>query len=296
MSVPLINAAALNGASPERLLPMKGLDVDAVARSAVLEVLLTALDGSNTQARLRTVDDNTDNVAASGDDTWLGVLSRLTGFDGTNWDRLRTLLDNADGQAFGTPGLLGTMTRLMAYNEASYDRVRTLLSNTDDYDPDIIGLLGTVSRLQGFNGAAFDRLYTASTDVIGSKSSIGALLSAPPGEFAVEHRPAAATAATIGLAAVPGSRWVCRSVTASLVATAAQGQIDVLLRDGATGAGTVLWSTRIAALAGTSVNVSLAGLNIAGSVNTAMTLEFAAAPAATNFAGVALTAYDAVTP
>jgi hypothetical protein len=94
-------------------------------------------------------------------------------------------------------------------------------------------------------------------------------------------------------AAVAAQRHVCRSITVSVAAVAAQGIIRFNLRDGATGAGTVLWSCAMIVLAGDSRQVTLSGLNIFGSVNTAMTLESAAAPAATNFATVSLSGYDA---
>ena len=170
-----------------------------------------------------------------------------------------------------------------------------LPDNTDDVavtaDSEI---LQTGSRVVVFDGSAYDRARALSATNLSAFSSSGGLIAAPPGEWAIEHRPAAATVATITRAAgATGVRHVCKSITASIVATAAQGQIDVLLRDGAAGVGTVLWSARLAAAAGSGQIVTVSGLNIVGSAATAMTLEFAAAPAATNFAGVALTGTDA---
>lgn len=293
-TVPMIHAPTASGSNPQQMLPLRGIQNDSDGNSAILQALLMAFDNSNAQTRLRVVADGFDDVSGSTTPLWLGVLSRLTGFDGTDFDRLRTLLDSTNGQATGVKGLLGVVSRLQAFNGTTFDRVRTLIDSADAQASGVVGLLGTIARLQAYNGATFDRVTSLSAANLSAFSGLGGLIAAPPGEWAIEHRPAAATAATITRAAgAAGVRHVCKSITASIVATAAQGQIDVLLRDGATGAGTVLWSARLAAAAGTGQTVVLNGLNIVGSAATAMTLEFAAAPAATNFAGVALSGTDA---
>lgn len=153
--------------------------------------------------------------------------------------------------------------------------------------------LATLAFLAGFDGALFDRLRTGSATNLALLTGQGALMMARPGEWAIQHQPAAATQATVTRAAGgAGVRHVCRSITVSILAVAAQGQIIVNLRDGATGAGTILWSAGFVLAAGTSDRLALTDLNILGSANTAMTLEVAAAPAATNFAQVALTGFD----
>src|SRR5437879_1910538 len=91
------------------------------------------------------------------------------------------------------------------------------------------------------------------------------------GHWAIFNQPAANTAATISKAAIP-SRHVATSVTVCISAVAAQPDIIFNLRDGATGAGTVLWTARLAAAAGTSTCVPVLPLNILGSANTQMTL------------------------
>lgn len=205
--------------------------------------------------------DNADNVPTIGTAQYVGAVSRLTGFDPVagDWDRLRTAPDNADAQAALTQGLQAT-----------------------------------IARMQGWNGATWDRIKTLSAANLAAFLGVGGLVTAGPGEWAIQHTPAAATQATITRAAGgAGVRHVCRSVTCSILATAAQGQIILNLRDGATGAGTILWSSQFSLGAASSDRITLSGLNIVGSGNTAMTLEVAAAPAATNFASVALTGYDA---
>jgi len=109
--------------------------------------------------------------------------------------------------------------------------------------------------------------------------------------WAIQHQPAAATQATIGRAAAAGTRHVATTITVCVSAVAAQPTLIFNLRDGATGAGTILWSVRLMAVIGDGMCV-VAPINIAGTVNTAMTLESAAAPAATNFATVSLNGYD----
>lgn len=112
--------------------------------------------------------------------------------------------------------------------------------------------------------------------------------------WAVFHQPVAATAATISKAAAGTTvKHVATSVTVCISAVAAQPDVIFNLRDGATGAGTILWTARLAeATVGGSKCVTSPPLYIVGSSNTAMTLESASAPAASNFATVSLSGYD----
>src|SRR5258705_13231848 len=87
------------------------------------------------------------------------------------------------------------------------------------------------------------------------------------------------------------SKHVCTSVSATLVAAAATAaQATVNLRDGATGAGTILgsWVLAVPGVIGSCTVLSLDSLEIIGSPNTAMTLEFSAA-VATQFESVTMT-------
>lgn len=120
-----------------------------------------------------------------------------------------------------------------------------------------------------------------------------------PGQWSVVHAPAAATQATASRAAKAGFRHVAQTVTATLAAgttvPGAATQVTVNLRDGATGAGTIIWSAQIAlpaTIAATAQPIILSGLNLVGSVNTAMTLEFSGAGATNTFEAVTLTGYD----
>lgn len=120
-----------------------------------------------------------------------------------------------------------------------------------------------------------------------------------PYEWSVKHTPAANTVATISKAAVATQRHVCTGFTASVASdgTVTPANLLVTLRDGATGAGTILQaiSLSLIATAGTSAVYGVSGLNIIGTLNTAMTIEFAAAGGANTYENVSMTGYS-VTP
>lgn len=113
-----------------------------------------------------------------------------------------------------------------------------------------------------------------------------------PDEWSIQHTPAAATQATISKAAVAGFRHVCKGITATISAGAtASGIVNAVLRDGATGAGTILWSAKMAVPIGVSFAIALSDLNIVGTKGTAMTLEFVGAGAAATEETVAMNGY-----
>lgn len=135
-----------------------------------------------------------------------------------------------------------------------------------------------------------------SATILALTSATAGPFAVPPGQWAVTSNPAAATQATATKAAGASTvRHVANCVTVGLVAVAAQTAPLVFnLRDGATGAGTVLWSVAFIGQAGVAQPpVTFCGLNIPGTAATAMTLESAAAPGASNFAFVTLTGTDA---
>src|SRR5687767_14605001 len=145
------------------------------------------------------------------------------------------------------------------------------------------GIAGSSAPIEAGNAAA-----------LAATVSTKALLAVAPGNWSVNHTPAAATQATITKAAgAAGVRHVCTSISATLatIGTAQSSVILLNLRDGATGAGTILWSKQVALPANAVWNVDLSGLTIVGSAATAMTLEFSAANAAASFASVAMTGF-----
>jgi hypothetical protein len=111
-----------------------------------------------------------------------------------------------------------------------------------------------------------------------------------PGTWSVTNFPATATQATITKpAGGAGVRHICRGVSVAIAAGATpQTPIRVVLRDGLTGAGIILWSKTLAVPANQSASVDLSPLTIVGSPNTAMTLEFTAAGVAASQEDVTL--------
>lgn len=98
--------------------------------------------------------------------------------------------------------------------------------------------------------------------------------------------PAAGSKASASIGSASGLRHVCSSLSFGLhtVAAPTATTLNVALRDGATGAGTILrqWGVRVPAAADSNViEVDLSGLSLAGTTATAMTLEFSAALAST---------------
>lgn len=113
-----------------------------------------------------------------------------------------------------------------------------------------------------------------------SAATANGLVVTPPGQWVVTSAPAANTAASASKAA--GSAGV-KHVTTSVSFTCGQDatggsplSLTVNLRDGATGAGTVLatWYMNTVTTAYTNTTFGLSGLNIVGSAATAATLEF----------------------
>lgn len=120
-------------------------------------------------------------------------------------------------------------------------------------------------------------------------------------DFAVVHNPAAATQATITQAAetvaaqppTPNTRSeiVVTNITASIAAGAtAQTPIQVHLRDGATGAGAIVWSASLSAIINSCAVIEKSNLNIVCKSGNA-TLEFEGAGAAATEQSVAMAGY-----
>lgn len=177
-------------------------------------------------------------------------------------------------------------------------RGRSAGDDEDNQTPVANGAALVLARSYLYDGAAWDRQRSAGAAALASLSAQGALLVAAPGQWSVNHVPAAAAQATASRAAgAAGVRNICVTIDATLIIppTVNQPAIQLNLRDGATGAGTILWSRQFgvgaALAAGGQMVVSLSGLNIVGSAATAMTLEFSAAGAATTLQSVAMTGY-----
>ena len=161
--------------------------------------------------------------------------------------------------------------------------------------------LGVAALGYLWNGVHLDRRFSASATDLALKNGQGAALAALPGNWGIAHTPATNVQATISKAALASTRHIATSISFSLnvVLSTAITTVQVNLRDGASGAGTILWSMTAGGFTtgnqqGLFVPFSISGLSLVGSVNTAMTLEFSAAAGAGTFESVSLTGYDAV--
>lgn len=115
------------------------------------------------------------------------------------------------------------------------------------------------------------------------------------GDWSITHAPTTTLQATISKAAGgAGVRHIATAIAFCLsVGATPQTQISIVLRDGATGAGTILWQKQVTLPANTNWSENITGLNIVGSAATAMTLEFTNSGVTGTFLSVALTGHDA---
>lgn len=311
MYVLVPGGASFAPGDPERVLPLAAA-AGPGGNSAILFTAVTVLSGgSGTGFPVSIVGltDNDDEVAPLDpgfSELYMGVVNRPTVFNPATelWDRARAIPDNSDEQPPVSTevigGVMGVVARLQGFEPLgeSFYRLVVAADDTDIQDTsDVPNKLITMARGQLFNGAAisaWNRSRDASAPNLGSNAGTGVQIVSGAGEWALNDQPAAATQATVTRpAAGAGNRNVCKSITVSIAAVAAQAPIVFNLRDGASGAGTILWSVTLIAPAGSGRDVVLTGLNIVGSEDTDMTLESAAAPAGTNFANVSLTGFTA---
>lgn len=143
------------------------------------------------------------------------------------------------------------------------------------------------------SGELWDRARNASATNLALASKAGVAMVEASGHWSIQHEPAVATRATISRAAGgAGTRHICTGFSGSLCAVGAiAAPLYLRVRDGATGAGTILWSAAFILPAGDSRTFGLSGLSLLGSDNTAMTCEWSAAPAAGDFQSVSLSGF-----
>jgi len=152
---------------------------------------------------------------------------------------------------------------------------------------------GSLDNNAAFNGATYDRQRTAdlttfnTAATLTSANSIGAILTEKGSRWSIVDTGSQSAQASVTIAAEADVRHVadCLSFSAGVDSATppTQTPLTVSVRDGASGAGTVLWQyfTLIVNTAGIqSVEPhSLCGLNLTGTTNTAMTIEFSASVA-----------------
>jgi hypothetical protein len=121
----------------------------------------------------------------------------------------------------------------------------------------------------------------------------GAEIATEPGNLSVVSTSGAGGTASATIAALTKGRHVCKGISVSIAAgAAAQTPITAVLRDGATGVGTIRWSKTLSAPTNGSASVDPTGLSLVGSLNTAMTLEFTGAGTANTIQDVTLMFFD----
>lgn len=226
----------------------------------------------------------------------LPVQSYAMVFNGATWDRANSLASNSDGQAAAQIGLGGVVSRSQLFNGTTWDRALSQGNSADAIATSTLGVQKLAAFGFAFNGTTFDRLRNNSAANISATTQPTKLGVADPGEWSITSAPAAATQATVTKGAgAAGVRHVIRSLHFDLCAVAAQAApVVCVIRDGATGTGTILWQGRLIAPLGACITLDLSGLNIFGTAATAMTIETTAAPAATNFVTCSLSGYSTV--
>lgn len=216
--------------------------------------------------------------ASAGDNLTNGILMTSIGlFDGTNFDRIRG--DVANGMDVDVTRVSGNV------NVVGTDTPADAFTNPTD-------ALSTYSLGGVWNGATWDLRRGVSATNNTAVTSRGIAYSTPLSTWTVTHSPAVNTQAIATKAAGGGTvRHVMTAMTAcvhALAAAVGQNSLTVQLRDGASGAGTVLWtwyfSVEVTDESRHIPCVTMSGLNITGSPNTAMTLEFTAGSVFANVA------------
>lgn len=262
--------------------------------ASLAEAFMMAFNGT-TWDRVRSAGDSADGIAVGG----TGILkasSRGFGFNGTTWDRLRSAGSAATSTSTGDTGISAVAPLIS--DGTNFRHTRSAGSGVAD------GGAGTTTPSAGlilFNNSTWDRQRSASGGNNTATTSTGVAQVSVLSTWSSMHAPAVGTLATISKAAGGGT---VRHVATGLVwSFANDGTVNttarsntVRLRDGATGAGTVLaeWHVFIPVTSDSAAqrHIHLTGLNISGSANTAMTLEFEGTAADHTFYNVTLLGYS----
>jgi hypothetical protein len=141
------------------------------------------------------------------------------------------------------------------------------------------GMLWDTSQWVRHKGTALATFPTSQT--LTARNIVGAGIMERSSRWSVIHNPAAGTQAVASIAAEGSVRHVadCISFSGGSTTAPALTALTVNLRDGATGAGTIIWTHEVVISNATGQNVlpfSTCGLNLVGTTNTAMTLEYSA--------------------
>jgi len=202
---------------------------------------------------------------------------------------------NWDVYAALGPGLNGFQpTGVGIEEEALYDPVSGLFYIERAATQDAMPAVNVVAEAPAlYNGTTLDRARSGAAANLSAFSSLGSELCTHPGNWAVSAQATAGTPSASRASGGAGVRHVCNAVSIVVSAGAtAQTPVIVNLRDGATGAGTILHTWALSTPANGMGVVAVSDLNIVGSAATAMTLEFASATASAVIGSVNLCGYD----
>lgn len=191
--------------------------------------------------------------------------------DANNYQRWNTINAETDGISGGHAGQVA----IWLYNGTTFDRLRSASSLAGTIGT---GLLGV--NVLAFDGTNYNRCVSNAAGNIDDTTQPFQLAVAEPGEWTVDSSVAAAgTPSAVKAAGAAGVRHVCRNLSISLanVAVTPSALITFVLRDGASGAGTVKRTWQFVVPPSNTVHIDIAGLNIFGGTATAMTIESAAA-------------------
>jgi hypothetical protein len=229
------------------------------------------------------------------------AISQLVGLavaqSATQWNNV---IDAAKGDAQSS-GISGVSSYL--FNGATFDRQRGTGGSAN------VNLVGAITPADGyanpttasqvwslnglFNNSTWDRLRGISASNNTATTSTGALQVTPLSTWSVTNSANAGTPSASKASGGGTVRHVATCISISVgAAGTAQPVVQVNLRDGASGAGTIIRSWQLAAPINSNASADLCGLNMSGSAATAMTIEFAAATAAATQASVNLSGYS----
>lgn len=214
----------------------------------------------------------------------------------------RAIIEVVGGGAAGLVGPVrlqdGTTSQLAAVNA---NGALSVVGGNPSVIPDNFGqqpFAGTIAYPELFNNLGYDRARDASAANLAAQSGLGTQLVTAPGQWTVPSVPGVNAVASATRTGSTGVRHILQVLTASIATGAVAPvaiQLNVYVRDGAAGAGAILYATALSiqAVAGASATLHLPGLHIVGSVGAAMTVEFSAAGGANTQETISFAGYDA---
>ena len=277
--------AACGGAIETLLMLDPSLDATPTTNNALYTFGALQVFNGTTWDRFRSASSTTFNDAGLG----LPAAGLYHRGSAVTWDRS----EGAYGDGMAAKGKPAAGMMVLRTGTALWDRLQSAGDNITSGGG--AGAIVAVNT-QLLDGSSYDVARAASTTSLTATTSVGVSLTVPNSTWSATHTPATATQATASRAAgAAGVRHVATTLTACIASgITVQTPVLINLRDGATGAGAVLWSGAVSAPANDSNCTIISGLAMIGTAATAMTLEFAAAGAAATQETVTLTGFSVV--